>query len=1389
MAIMATLLATLLAQVPPSPPVSLAPVEAGVGFLHGDYTDYAAVFSSMVGASHSESRPAALDAACAAQGTAASLVEVVLAATGGLVSTSSAQAQCDATTICVVPAGATLIMDGSLNVGALRVLGALVWTDSTQAASDQWLCAGFVAVEANAAFNMTVHSGNAWLYIKDNGASHANLGTRSFGGISSEVRLAGRPLLRTWSLLASAVVAGSSSISLLHEPQAMGWRVGDRLMLAPTTRSSAGTADSASIASFGPGANEVVLSAPLAASYDANFLAAGGAGHAAPLSAEVINLSRNLVISGDEMSLVEPCSASTLSSQSCTMGLHTAQLYGGLMRIEHTRVERCGQRGMRAKYCMHLHLVGDCPACAFHGNAVEFGHQRGIVIHGTHGATVSHNVIADVRGAGIYVEDGNELWNKFLFNVSGPAPASQPTPPTASQPTPPVRLAIGVSSRSRHPDAPRSQVVICPWAREGAFSGCTVPGTDNHEADTALNQAGLWAIPAANHYLGNRFANSFNGLFVQARISRASPLLPWPSLTFACLFVQANFDGGNGRGSAEGAVCTPYLQFGRVQGNVNHGHGRFGTYFLGPSFPRDVAQSLALDGHVVGGLSTCAGFDASGQDRGVGFRISDNVDYGNVFVGQYDAGDLQYGDHLSVSNNNLIYWKTTKNFHDGCSAHLEGGVFAGGNMALPDQAAFIIEGTTFSGDTTLESNHHCHVGVTGVLCFPTYIFSNVRWAVTSARWMYFQADANHFGGIFALAPPEAANPTGHIFPPTFQSLCSHYYSFLLGIDGGATCVTAASLGADIGARYDGGILCRSPLRPLRVYTHSLTLATAPRLRVQLWQSGVMVSELLMPYHQIGDDGSTKKQGYAFPVVAGVGHEYRVALEGGGDVPSDWIVEFSDPVIGNRWATDTIVLTVAGRACGAQVDSSHDRRYLWSGVDDADHLTSEAWGRGACKGQPDMPTVDCSAVARPTLPACEGCGEGGDGAVGCEDTCSAARCGANGTCTARFLGAGLPVSRRACICEPPFTGPTCELDPCAANGETCSGRGTCVGVGDTSTRCVCERGYSGPSCELDCSATCAGNGGLYPFGCNDGLAAPVHFCGPSGGCQYANSLTEGNPGWCAYKVEDACAAITCTAPDDCHLAGPCAGGVCGSPTPLPDGTPCSGVPWGTCLSGACIATSTNCAPSPPPAPPAPPPSSHGTLEASAGAGMAIGVGLGAVAVVLLGGGAIVHRWRLRRRKIADAHGKDGVVCNKTERHPSQYSAGAPPSAVPQLEDAAPRATKHEGGQPSKDRLSRASATAGDVHWWSSLFSSAPVSPLRASRVTGARHSRTTHTDAPPPAAEEGAWRWPWQQQQHPEGVEHHHHHEAFVWRWPWQHDERQSVAAAQKGTVTTVSSTA
>jgi hypothetical protein len=234
------------------------------------------------------------------------------------------------------------------------------------------------------------------------------------------------------------------------------------------------------------------------------------------------------------------------------------------------------------RYCAHLHLLGSCPDCLLENNAFEFSMQRGLVIHGTHLATARNNVFGDVRGAAMYIEDGNEMLNSLEYNVA-----------------------------------------ICPWNLNDPDKwGCTIPGTSNGQADTSLNQAGLWSLSASNNMLGNRFSNSFNGM----------------------LF-ETNAFGSNGRQFSEGKACTQFHPLGRVEGNTFHSHGRFGTYVLSSTWPKDIAsfaELLAADGKVkdIDG-SSCSGFDASGGDLGLPATLKNNVDYYNTVVGQYDAGDIQ----------------------------------------------------------------------------------------------------------------------------------------------------------------------------------------------------------------------------------------------------------------------------------------------------------------------------------------------------------------------------------------------------------------------------------------------------------------------------------------------------------------------------------------------------------------------------------------------------------------------------------------------------------------------------------------------------------------------------------------------------------------------------
>ena len=119
-------------------------------------------------------------------GSQISTQRVTVTSTSGIVTASQVVAQCGIDTTCIVPFGTTLRMVGAnLNVGALIVQGAVEWFDDlfTEQRST-FVCSGYVAIENNGSFIMDVQKGNAYIYIKDNGALHPDLRTRAFGSVA-----------------------------------------------------------------------------------------------------------------------------------------------------------------------------------------------------------------------------------------------------------------------------------------------------------------------------------------------------------------------------------------------------------------------------------------------------------------------------------------------------------------------------------------------------------------------------------------------------------------------------------------------------------------------------------------------------------------------------------------------------------------------------------------------------------------------------------------------------------------------------------------------------------------------------------------------------------------------------------------------------------------------------------------------------------------------------------------------------------------------------------------------------------------------------------------------------------------------------------------------------
>jgi hypothetical protein len=56
-------------------------------------------------------------------------------------------------------------MDGDLNVAALVIMGTFLWSDST-VTGDHYLCAGYVSVEKDAEFRLSLDNNTAYVFLK-----------------------------------------------------------------------------------------------------------------------------------------------------------------------------------------------------------------------------------------------------------------------------------------------------------------------------------------------------------------------------------------------------------------------------------------------------------------------------------------------------------------------------------------------------------------------------------------------------------------------------------------------------------------------------------------------------------------------------------------------------------------------------------------------------------------------------------------------------------------------------------------------------------------------------------------------------------------------------------------------------------------------------------------------------------------------------------------------------------------------------------------------------------------------------------------------------------------------------------------------------------------------
>jgi parallel beta-helix repeat protein len=346
-----------------------------------------------------------------------------------------------------VPAGMKLVLDESTpSLGVLTIEGEL----SVRPGAKVDLIAAAIVVRGptgvlRAGSEAQRFNGKLAITLTDTNragdVTGLHMGTRGiivYGG--GQLLLFGVPPALSWTRLAADAPAQTKSLSL---SQSTGWAAGQKVAIAPTEwyplspsasqaqhdasvgtelRTLSGvrsqTANlSTALSQFKWGSLQYMTDTGLSLSPGPFNAPHPDAARVIDERAEVGNLTRNIVVQG----------LNDLRWKQNGFGAHIMVMdLASRVQLDGVELRQMGQAGIEGRYPLHWHmlsygasgqLLGDAVGHFVRNSSIWNSRQRCIVIHGTNGVTITNNVCYDIKGHGIFLEDGVERRNVIEGNL------------------------------------------------------------------------------------------------------------------------------------------------------------------------------------------------------------------------------------------------------------------------------------------------------------------------------------------------------------------------------------------------------------------------------------------------------------------------------------------------------------------------------------------------------------------------------------------------------------------------------------------------------------------------------------------------------------------------------------------------------------------------------------------------------------------------------------------------------------------------------------------------------------------------------------------------------------------------------------------------------------
>ncbi|CAF0819146.1 unnamed protein product [Rotaria sp. Silwood1] len=257
------------------------------------------------------------------------------------------------------------------------------------------------------------------------------------------VDMHGTNVVRTWARLASTATAGSTQITLL---QTVDWPVGSQIVIATTgDYLSQGQSETRTITAVS--SNGLTLTLNSALLYDHLGVTQNVGSTPVEIRAEVGLLSHNVVFQGSTTSTwnttIKACPAGfnpgEFAVQTCFLGRYGEEMgsdqFGAtimasasmdssdgvqrvILRLSNIEVFNGGQAFRLGRYPVHFHMNGNMSSSYIKSSAIHQTFNRAVNIHASHYVTVENNVIFNIMGGAMFLEDGVEIGNILRGNLA-----------------------------------------------------------------------------------------------------------------------------------------------------------------------------------------------------------------------------------------------------------------------------------------------------------------------------------------------------------------------------------------------------------------------------------------------------------------------------------------------------------------------------------------------------------------------------------------------------------------------------------------------------------------------------------------------------------------------------------------------------------------------------------------------------------------------------------------------------------------------------------------------------------------------------------------------------------------------------------------------------------